>query len=143
MDFAGEPGTAAAWRKIFNLVMTLAVLILLRIFRRRVELFDSTQARSEHHRSQVDVGQTDRSLGSLQPGRCAYSRLSFPNLGLRRQERPLRGKIESMPMMSVMAIYQHRSRSGSRKPLPRLRQKPNDSCHQKSVRNSPKKAVVK
>ena len=47
VGFAGEPGTAVAWAQlIFNLVMTLAVLILLRIFRRRVELFDSTQARA-------------------------------------------------------------------------------------------------
>jgi len=45
VDFAGEPGTAVAWAQlIFNLVMTLAVLILLRIFQRRVELFDSAQA---------------------------------------------------------------------------------------------------
>src|SRR6201997_2380035 len=45
VGFAGEPGTAVAWAQlIFNLVMTLAVLILLRIFQRRVELFDSTQA---------------------------------------------------------------------------------------------------
>ena len=33
------------------------------------------------------------------------------------------------------AIFQHLSRSGSRKPLPRLPQKPNDSCHQNSVRD--------
>jgi Na/Pi-cotransporter len=47
VDFAGEPGTAVAWAQlIFNLVMALAVLILLRIFQRRVELFDSTQARA-------------------------------------------------------------------------------------------------
>jgi phosphate:Na+ symporter len=47
VDFAGEPGMAVAWAQlIFNLVMTLAVLILLRIFQRRVELFDSTQART-------------------------------------------------------------------------------------------------
>ena len=46
VDFAGEPGMAVAWAQlIFNLVMTLAVLILLRIFQRRVELFDSTQTR--------------------------------------------------------------------------------------------------
>ena len=45
VDFAGEPGMAVAWAQlIFNLVMTLAVLILLRIFQRRVELFDSTAA---------------------------------------------------------------------------------------------------
>jgi len=47
VDFAGEPGMAVAWAQlIFNLVMTLAVLILLGIFRRRVELFDSTAAAS-------------------------------------------------------------------------------------------------
>lgn len=47
VDFAGEPGMAVAWAQlIFNLVMTLAVLILLRIFQRRVELFDSTPARA-------------------------------------------------------------------------------------------------
>ena len=46
VDFAGEPGMAVAWAQlIFNLVMTLAVLILLRVFQRRLELFDSTQAR--------------------------------------------------------------------------------------------------
>ena len=45
VDFAGEPGIAVAWAQlIFNLVMTLAVLILLRIFHRRLELFDSAQA---------------------------------------------------------------------------------------------------
>jgi phosphate:Na+ symporter len=45
--FAGDPGMAVAWAQlIFNLVMTLAVLILLRIFQARVELFDSTQARA-------------------------------------------------------------------------------------------------
>ena len=45
VDFAGEPGMAVAWAQlIFNLVMTLAVLILLRFFQRRVELFDSTGA---------------------------------------------------------------------------------------------------
>ena len=47
VDFAGEPGTAVAWAQlIFNLVMTLAVLILLRIFQRRMELFDSPRARA-------------------------------------------------------------------------------------------------
>jgi phosphate:Na+ symporter len=46
VDFAGEPGMAVAWAQlIFNLVMTLAVLVLLRIFQRRVELFDSPRAR--------------------------------------------------------------------------------------------------
>ena len=47
VDFAGEPGMAVAWAQlIFNLVMTVAVLILLRIFQRRVDLFDSTAAAS-------------------------------------------------------------------------------------------------
>jgi Na+/phosphate symporter len=47
VDFAGEPGMAVAWAQlIFNLVMTLAVLILLRIFERRLDLFASTQARA-------------------------------------------------------------------------------------------------
>ena len=47
VNFAGEPGMAVAWAQlIFNLVMTLAVLILLRVFQRRVELFDSTAAAS-------------------------------------------------------------------------------------------------
>jgi Na+/phosphate symporter len=45
VDFAGEPGTAVAWAQlIFNLAMTFAVLILLRIFERRLALFDSTRA---------------------------------------------------------------------------------------------------
>lgn len=45
VDFAGEPSRAVAWAQlIFNLVMTLAVLLLLRIFQRRVERFDSTRA---------------------------------------------------------------------------------------------------
>jgi len=42
VDFAGEPGMAVAWAQlIFNLVMTLAVLILLRLFHTRVELLDT------------------------------------------------------------------------------------------------------
>jgi phosphate:Na+ symporter len=42
VDSAGEPGMAVAWAQlIFNLVMTLAVLILLRLFHNRVELFGS------------------------------------------------------------------------------------------------------
>ena len=45
VDFAGEPSMAVAWAQlIFNLVMTLAVLLLLRIFQRRLERFDSTRA---------------------------------------------------------------------------------------------------
>jgi phosphate:Na+ symporter len=47
VDFAGEPGTAVAWAQlIFNLAMTLAVLILLRIFERRGVLFDSNPPRA-------------------------------------------------------------------------------------------------
>lgn len=43
-DLADEPGIAVAWAQlIFNLVMTVAVLTLLRIFRRRMELFDFGQ----------------------------------------------------------------------------------------------------
>jgi phosphate:Na+ symporter len=39
VDVVGEPGMAVAWAQlIFNLVMTIAVLILLRVFQRRVEL---------------------------------------------------------------------------------------------------------
>jgi len=46
VDFSGEPGTAVAWAQlIFNLTMTLAVVILLRIFERRIALFDSTLER--------------------------------------------------------------------------------------------------
>ncbi len=40
--FAGEPGMAVAWAQlIFNLVMTIAVLIVLRIFRQQLEKFDT------------------------------------------------------------------------------------------------------
>jgi hypothetical protein len=45
VGFASEPAMAVA-QLIFCLVMTLAVLILLRIFHRRVELFDSTKSRA-------------------------------------------------------------------------------------------------
>jgi len=39
---AGDPGMAVAWAQlIFNVVMTLAVLLLLRIFRGRLESFDA------------------------------------------------------------------------------------------------------
>jgi phosphate:Na+ symporter len=42
VDSAGEPGMAVAWAQlIFNLVMTLAVLILLPLFHNQVELFGS------------------------------------------------------------------------------------------------------
>jgi len=47
LEFAGEPGMAVAWAQlIFNLVMTSAVLILLRIFPRRVELLESIRVRA-------------------------------------------------------------------------------------------------
>jgi phosphate:Na+ symporter len=42
---AGEPGMAVAWAQlIFNVVMSLAVLLLLRIFQRRLEAFDAATA---------------------------------------------------------------------------------------------------
>jgi phosphate:Na+ symporter len=41
VEFAGEPSTAVAWAQlIFNVVMTIAVLLLLRIFQRRLEPID-------------------------------------------------------------------------------------------------------
>lgn len=41
-ELAGDPGTAVAWAQlIFNLVMVMVVLILLRIFHRRLELLDA------------------------------------------------------------------------------------------------------
>lgn len=47
VEFAGEPGMAVAWAQlIFNVVMTMAVLILLRIFRRRLHSLDVTLGRS-------------------------------------------------------------------------------------------------
>jgi phosphate:Na+ symporter len=42
--FAGDPGMAVAWAQlIFNVVMSLAVLLLLRIFHRRLMAFDARQ----------------------------------------------------------------------------------------------------
>ena len=39
VEFAGDPGTAVAWAQlIFNLVMVFSVLILLRLFHRRLEV---------------------------------------------------------------------------------------------------------
>jgi Na+/phosphate symporter len=50
VQFAGEPGVAVAWAQlIFNLVMTLAVLLLLRIFHRRLEAFDAIEERTLRH----------------------------------------------------------------------------------------------
>jgi phosphate:Na+ symporter len=43
VDFAGEPGMAVAWAQlIFNIVMVLLVLVLLRIFDRSLARFDSS-----------------------------------------------------------------------------------------------------
>jgi len=45
VEFAGEPSMAVAWAQlIFNVVMTIAVLLLLRIFQRRLELIDTIDA---------------------------------------------------------------------------------------------------
>jgi Na/Pi-cotransporter len=47
VEFAGEPGMAVAWAQlIFNVVMTLAVLLLLRTFQRHLERFDASEVRS-------------------------------------------------------------------------------------------------
>jgi Na+/phosphate symporter len=44
--FAKDPGMAVAWAQlIFNLVMSFAVLLILRIFERRLEGFDAKEAR--------------------------------------------------------------------------------------------------
>ena len=43
VDFAGEPGMAVAWAQlIFNVVTTLAVVFVLRIFERRLDAFDAS-----------------------------------------------------------------------------------------------------
>jgi len=45
VEFAGEPGMAVAWAQlIFNVVMTLAVLVLLQILQRRIERFEASDA---------------------------------------------------------------------------------------------------
>ena len=47
VEFAGDPGMAVAWAQlIFNVVMSLAVLLLLRIFQRRLEAFDESEGRA-------------------------------------------------------------------------------------------------
>jgi phosphate:Na+ symporter len=44
MEFAADPGMAVAWAQLFfNLVMTLALLLLLRIFAKRLGKFDKTE----------------------------------------------------------------------------------------------------
>ncbi|HET6180951.1 MAG TPA: Na/Pi symporter [Candidatus Sulfotelmatobacter sp.] len=46
VKFAGDPGMAVAWAQlIFNIVMSFAVLLVLRIFERRLEAFDAKEAR--------------------------------------------------------------------------------------------------
>jgi phosphate:Na+ symporter len=46
VGFAGDPGMAVAWAQlIFNIVMTVAVLVLLRIFHRRLQAWDVREAR--------------------------------------------------------------------------------------------------
>jgi Na/Pi-cotransporter len=46
VGFAGDPGMAVAWAQlIFNIVMTVAVLVLLRIFHRQLEAWDVREAR--------------------------------------------------------------------------------------------------
>ena len=48
VEIAGDPGMAVAWAQlIFNVVMTLAVLLVLRIFRGRLESFDSSVGHAE------------------------------------------------------------------------------------------------
>jgi phosphate:Na+ symporter len=47
VEFAGDPGMAVAWAQlIFNVVMTFAILLLLRIFQRSLESFDASEARA-------------------------------------------------------------------------------------------------
>ena len=47
VESAGDPGMAVAWAQlIFNAVMTLAVLLLLRIFQRHLERFDASEERA-------------------------------------------------------------------------------------------------
>jgi phosphate:Na+ symporter len=49
VEFAGDPGMAVAWAQlIFNVVMTFAVLLLLRIFQRHLERFDASEERAQH-----------------------------------------------------------------------------------------------
>jgi len=43
VEVVREPGMAVAWAQlIFSVVTTLVVLLLLRIFQRRVEIFDAS-----------------------------------------------------------------------------------------------------
>jgi Na/Pi-cotransporter len=46
VELTGDPGTAVAWAQLtFNVVMALTVLLLLRIFRRRIESLDAYAVR--------------------------------------------------------------------------------------------------
>jgi Na/Pi-cotransporter len=46
LKFATDPGMAVAWAQlIFNIVMSLVVLLVLRVFERRLEAFDADKAR--------------------------------------------------------------------------------------------------
>ena len=46
VDLAGDPGMAVAWAQlIFNTVMVLTVLLLMRIFHRRLDSLDASAAR--------------------------------------------------------------------------------------------------
>jgi len=48
LEFAGEPGMAVAWGQlIFNVVMTLVMLLLLRIFHRRLEVLDTIETHAQ------------------------------------------------------------------------------------------------
>jgi Na+/phosphate symporter len=45
VEFAGEPGMAVAWAQlIFNVVMTLVILIVLRVFQNRLKALDASVA---------------------------------------------------------------------------------------------------
>jgi phosphate:Na+ symporter len=47
VGFAGKPGMAVAWAQlIFNVIMSLVVLLLLRIFKRRLDTFETVSVRA-------------------------------------------------------------------------------------------------
>ena len=51
VEFAGEPGMSVAWAQLlFNIVMVLLVLVLLRIFDRRLAAFDSSEHLAEYRK---------------------------------------------------------------------------------------------
>jgi phosphate:Na+ symporter len=52
VDFAGNPGTAVAWAQlIFNFMMTGAVLVLLRIFQKRLAKYDTGDEKNRGYHS--------------------------------------------------------------------------------------------